>query len=139
MDTRVFEEWISEKRIKSPLLSGKEIVLFVNNASGHKKTGKAIEALKCSFKKLEFLPKNASELCQPVDSFIIQKTKNSWRRMCAEKKLEMIRKKEWVNWKSGSGKLSNRGKMFYLKRAASVICEVWNEKDKVDSTTFERL
>lgn len=53
MDTRVFDEWLSEKRIMSPLPAGKERVLFVDNASGHKKTGKAaIDALKRSFIKI---------------------------------------------------------------------------------------
>lgn len=34
MDTRVFEEWLSGKRVMTPLPSGKERVLFVDIALG---------------------------------------------------------------------------------------------------------
>lgn len=85
MDTRVFEEWLSEKRIMSPLPAGKERVLFVDNASGHKVTAAASAALKGSLTKLNFLPKNATDLCQPADSFIIQKIKTVWRRLWDKK------------------------------------------------------
>lgn len=44
---------------------------------------------------------------------------------------------EWVDWKSGSGKLTNPGKTFYLKLTASVIREVENQRDK-DGVSYVR-
>ena len=137
MDTRVFEEWLSEKSIMAPLPGGKERVLFVDNASGHKMTATAIEALQKSSTSLKFLPKNSTDHCQPADSFIIQKINTVWRRMWDKKKLEMITKNEWIDWRSGSGKLTNPGKTFYLKLSAAVIREVENEKDS-DGVSFVR-
>lgn len=137
MDTRVFEEWLDERRILAPLPGEKERVLFVDNASGHKLTSTAIAALRRSCTRLQFLPKNATDLCQPADSFIIQKIKTVWRRMWDQKKLDMITKNEWVDWKKGSGKLTNPGKKFYVKLAAAVVREVENEKDK-DGVSYVR-
>lgn len=69
-------------------------------------------------------------LCQPADSFIIQKIKTVWRRKWDEKKLEMILQNEWVDWRWGSGKLSNHVKLFYLKLGANDTRDVENERDK---------
>lgn len=137
MDSRVFTEWLSEKRVMKPLQDGRQRVLYVDNASGHKLTAEAKDALNASNTVLRFLPKNATDLCQPADSFIIQKIKTVWRRRWDEKRLDMIKKDEWVDWKSGSGKLPNPGKKFYLKLAADVIREVENERDK-DGVSFTR-
>lgn len=137
MDSRVFAEWLGEKRVLSLLSDGSRRILFVDNASGHKLTEAAREALKISNTELRFLPKNATDLCQPADSFIIQKIKTVWRRRWDEKRLEMIKKNEWVDWKAGSGKLANPGKRFYLKLAADVIKEVDNERDK-NGVSFTR-
>lgn len=139
MDTGVFEKWICEKRRMSPLSTGKESVLFADNASDHKKTGKAIAALNSSFTKLEVLPKNVSDLFQPADAFKNQKLWILWRRILAEKKLEMIRKNAWVDWKSGYDNIPNSGKTFYLNLAVSVIREVGNEKEMDGTRTFEKI
>eukprot|EP00171_Calliarthron_tuberculosum_P002297 IDg2297t1 len=119
------------------LPGGKQRVLFLDNALWHKKTDIAKEGLGKSKTKLEFLPKNTTDLCQPADSFIIQKIKMVWRRKWDEKRLEMIQNNEWVDWKNGSGKLPNPGKTFYLKLAASVIKEVQNSRDK-DGVLYTR-
>ena len=100
-------------------------------------TATAIEALQKSSTSLKFLPQNATNLCQPADSFIIQKIKTVWPRMWDKKKLEMITKNEWIDWRSGSGKLTNPGKTFYLKLSAAVIRDVENEKDS-DWVSFIR-
>lgn len=52
-------------------------------------------------------------------------------------KLEMIKKKKWDDWKRGSGKLTNPGKIFYLKLAASMIRDVGDEKDR-DRVSYVR-
>lgn len=129
MDTPVFEEWLGEPRVMSPLPGGKERVLFVDNASGHKKTPTALAAMQKSHTTLHLLPKNATDLFQPADSFIIQNIKTVWRRKWEEKKLQMIRDGKWVDWKNGSGKLTNPGKTFYLKLAAAVLREVERDRD----------
>lgn len=46
------------------------------------------------------------------------------------KNLKVIPNKQWVEWKSGSGKFKIPGKTFYLKLAAAVGREVCNERDK---------
>lgn len=76
--------------------------MFVDNASGHKLTEAATETLKDSNTRLRFLPKNATDLCQPADSFIIQQIKTVWSRRWEEKRMEMINKDEWVGWRAGS-------------------------------------
>lgn len=137
MDSRVFSEWLGEKRIMTPCPAGKERVLFVDNASGHKLSEAAKAALKYSNTTLRFLPKNATDLCQPADSFIIQQIKTVWRRRWDEKRMDMIKKKQWVDWRSGSGKLTNPGKVFYLKLAADVVREVDNQRDS-DGVSLSR-
>ena len=57
--------------------------------------------------------------------------------MWDKKKLEMITKNESIDWRSGSGNLTNLGKTFYLKLSAAVIREVENEKDS-DGVSFVR-
>lgn len=42
----------------------------------------------------------------------------------------MIQKKEWFDWKKGSGKLPNLGNLFYFKLAADIMREVRNARDE---------
>ena len=44
--------------------------------------------------------------------------------------MDMISKGNWVDWKKGSGKLTNPGKRFFLKLAAAVLRQVENERDE---------
>ncbi|KAJ3068477.1 hypothetical protein HDU98_008361 [Podochytrium sp. JEL0797] len=70
--------------------------------------------------KLRRFPPNTIELCQPADQWPIQKIKEIWMRAWEAKKLEML-KKEQVS--DASGKLSNPGKIFFLKLVAESIRE----------------
>lgn len=114
--------------------------LYVDNAFGHKCTEVVRAALFKINIVLQFFPKNATDLCQPADSFIIQRIKTVWRRKWGEKKLDMISKEQWVDWKAGSGKLTSPRKKFYLKLAAEVFREVEKERDRNGvCPTLERL
>lgn len=97
--------------------------------TGHEMTDSVKNALKESNTVLRYLPKNATELCQPADSFVIQKIKTAWRAKWDKRRMESVEKAEWTNWKSGSGKLPNPGKPFFLKLAAEVIREVGVMRD----------
>lgn len=80
MDTGVFEERLKKERIMSPHPSGKPRVLYVDNTSGLKMTLATVVALQKSCTKLKLLPKNATDLCQTADFFIVQNIKKAWRR-----------------------------------------------------------
>ncbi|KUF82788.1 hypothetical protein AM587_10006334 [Phytophthora nicotianae] len=83
---------------------------------------------------LKFFPPNATDLCQPADSFVISKIKDAWKAKWNEKKLEFIRDNRWQNKirKDGSwsGKLQNPGKRFFLQLAADAVKAVNLQKDK---------
>ncbi|TYZ66490.1 hypothetical protein PybrP1_001065 [[Pythium] brassicae (nom. inval.)] len=74
-----------------------------------------------------FLP-NATDLCQPADSFVIAKFKDVWSRRWNAKKIELIDCGEWQNTPrkdgSWSGKLHNPGTMFSLLVAAETVSEM---------------
>lgn len=76
------------------------------------------------------MPNNTIDLCQPADSFIIQKIKTVWRRIWDEKRFKMIESDKWVDWRDGSGMLTNPGKRFYLQLAAAVIKDVDRDRDR---------
>ncbi|KAF1790076.1 hypothetical protein GQ600_21878 [Phytophthora cactorum] len=77
---------------------------------------------------------NASDLCQPADSFVIAKIKDVWRSMWNGKKIDLIYNGEWQNKplgkSTGSGKLKNPGKGFFLSLAAKAIRQVNAYRDK---------
>lgn len=105
-------EWLGKTRTMGRLHGLSQRFLYVDNASGHKMAPKALDALAKPNTRLEFLLKNATDLCQRADSFIIQKMKTVWRRRWGEKNFEMIQKNKLFDQKYGSGKLTNPGKMF---------------------------
>lgn len=49
----------------------------------------------------------------------------------------ILRDGKWVNWKNGSGKLTNPGKTFYLKLAAVVLQIVERDLDE-DNVSYVR-
>lgn len=73
MDSGLFLQWVKEKRSYSKLPDGMKRVIFVDIAGGHKITDDVIEELDMMNTMLRVLPKSASDLCQPADSFIIHK------------------------------------------------------------------
>ena len=137
MDRRVFAEWLNESRIFKSLPNGRKRVLFVDNAGGHAETEEVRKALEKTNTELRLLPKNATELCQPADSFVIQKVKTAWRTMWDEKRMSMVSNEEWTNWKNGSGKLPNPGKRFFLQLAAAAVRDVAQQRDS-DGVLYTR-
>ena len=91
--------------------------------------------------ELHHLPANATDLCQPADSFIISKIKDAWTNGWNKKKLDLIRDDEWqekVRSDGGwSGKLKNPGKSFFLRLAADAVRKV-NEQRDANEITYAR-
>lgn len=116
MNSRVFAEWLGEKRKLRALEGGKRRVIYIENASGLKLMDATKDKFKWSSIEIRFLPKNATDLFQPADSFSVKKIKTVWRRKWDEKRFNMIEKEEWVDWKEGSRKISNPGE--------NVICNL---------------
>ena len=128
MDRNVFLQWLQGPRAISKDVYGREKVIFLDNAAGHGETEEqqtALEKLKAS---LRFLPPNSTDVCQPCDSFVIQKLKERWVALWDEKKATLLTSPEWVEGR-GSGKLPNPGKRFFLKLAATVVRDVNKMRD----------
>lgn len=96
----------------------------MENCSGHVLSDEVNEAQRKSNTEIDFSPPNATDLVQPADSFIIQKIKTEYHGKWDEKKSDMINKNMWVNPRTGSGKLVNAGKYFFLKPAKDAVIEV---------------
>jgi hypothetical protein len=86
IDRRVFCEWLKEDRVVRRDPYGREQVTFMDNVAGHK----ALENIENEVKRAEmetvmtgklidirFLPANSTDLCQPADTGIIQKSSRS--------------------------------------------------------------
>lgn len=76
--------------------------------------------------ELHFLPKNATHLCQPLDSFVIKTIKDIWKQKWNTEKYRLIRKKCFNEdlgngYINASGKLTNPGKKYFLNFEADVI------------------
>ena len=56
----------------------KSVFLFMDNCSSHSISTELEQALKSKNAELRFLPANATDLLQPVDSFVIQKLNAAW-------------------------------------------------------------
>ena len=76
MDNTVFEQLLREPRAINRDAENRTRHLFLGNCLVHKHTQNVTSALFSVNTEIEFLPRNASHLCQPLDSFIIQKLKN---------------------------------------------------------------
>lgn len=137
MDHRVFLEWVKERRTFGNLPSTQKRVIFMDNASGHKISEAVEQALQSLNTEIRFLPPNTTDLCQPADSFIIQKIKTAWRSLWDKKRFEMVTEGQWTDFKRGSGKLPNPGKRFYLELAASVTRMVNKDRDR-DNVLYTR-
>lgn len=133
MDHQVFVQWLEEKRANPPDKYGRRKVIFMDNCSGHNDTNESVAALAKLNAEIRKLPANATDLCQPADSFIISKIKDVWRREWERKKIDMIKDGLWSNEIRGdgqwSGKLKNPGKRYFLKLAAQAVAEVNEQRD----------
>ena len=133
MDKRVFVQWLDERRANPRDRYGRTKVIFMDNCGGHNETPESVAALQRLNAIVRKLPANATDLCQPADSFIISKIKDSWSKHWDRKKSELIRADKWSNdtenqrW---SGKLKNPGKRFYLNLAVQAVKDVNEQRDE---------
>lgn len=138
MDNELFSCWLSERRCVQADGLGRTRVIYVDNCSGHATSAKVQDACKAIKLDLRKLPKNATDLTQPADSFVIAKIKDAWTRRWEAYKAEMIQTGQWMGGnEGGSGKLCNPGKRFFLKLAAESVHEVNCMKDK-DGLSYAR-
>ena len=130
MDKRVFGEWLLETRAISKDAFGRQRTIFLDNCSGHLESDMQREKLAKISAVIKFLPKNATHLCQPADSFVIQNIKQRRRILWDEEKVRLIDSRQWKQGLLKSRKLPNLGKLFFLKVAAPVIRDVNKMRDK---------
>lgn len=101
----------------------------MDNCSGHKITDQVLQSLEAILTGIVFLTKNATHLCQPLDSFIIQKVKEMWRELWQYEKMELIMIREWMGTQQGSRKLLNLGSYFYLDLARRCVNKLNSMRD----------
>jgi hypothetical protein len=74
---------------------GNKKIVWLDKCSGHTMTHE-LEAVSTSKNtKLCYLPPCSPHLCQPADTFIISKIKDSWTRRWETKKIELIQANAW--------------------------------------------
>lgn len=81
MDLTFFLEWIKEKWTFNRTLDGRKRIILMENAGGDKQNDEVKDELVAMNTEVRFLLKNATDLCQPADSFVIQEAKTAWRRL----------------------------------------------------------
>lgn len=128
----MFLEWMKEERTFSKMSGNKTRVIFMDNSSSYKITDDLCPVLRRHNTEIIFLPKHATDLCQPADSFVIEKVKTEWRASWDEKRMDMTTSEEWKDYKRGSGKLSSPGKKVFLKLGAALIKMENNQRDGND-------
>lgn len=129
MDKIVFNQWLNESRAISRDPVGRTRHLFMDNCSGHNETPQQIQSLQSILTTCHFLPANSTHLCQPLDSFIIQKIKAVWRTEWKAEKMRRMEAGDWAMGPDSSGKLNNPGKQYYMKLAVKFVEKV---NDMVD-------
>ena len=134
MDRKLFAEWVAETRANPQDPHGRQKVIFLDNCGGHNDTVESTTALRELNAVLRKLPANATDLCQPADSFIISKIKDVWKREWERKKIELIDDKKFSNKERAdgqwSGKLKNPGKRYFLELAQRAVAEVNSQRDE---------
>lgn len=106
-------QYLKERRVIYPDSGGHQRVLFMDNCGGHNESPEQQSALKQLNAMIRKLPKNSTHLCQPCDSWIIQKIKQVWTEKWELEKLRLIELGAWRSGPRSSGKLSNPGKIFF--------------------------
>ena len=115
MDGITCKKWLKDDKVFLPKHSGRPVVLFVDNCSSCVENEDVKNHLRCTRVILKKFPKNATDLVQPADSFVIQKIKDEWRRLWDLHRLQCVSEERFndrLNPK-GSGKLENPVKDFF--------------------------
>lgn len=134
MDKKMFTEWLKEPRAFSG--NARHLShLFLDNCSSHAVDEEGEDVLERKNIVLHHLPKNATDLCQPLDSFVLKVFKDCWKQKWNRKKWDLIGANS-SNGNTSSGKewsgkkLSNPGKRFFLELAAEVAREINARRDE---------
>lgn len=133
MDRRVFKEWLCEDRCVKRAAHDNEQVIFMDNAGGHKTTEEVDEMMKKKHVTIRLLPPNATDLCQPADTTVLQKLKLEWMKEWEQEKVRLATKRQEENKKpkaNASGKLPQPGKEFFLRLAVKCCRRVNDMKDE---------
>ena len=93
MDQTEFKEWLREHRSISKS-NGRERHMFVDNCSGYNANETVLEYQRNINTKLRKLPANATDRCQPTDSFITPMIKDGGKRRWDEYKSGKISRGE---------------------------------------------
>ena len=109
MDNIVFGEGLREPRAIDRDADNRTRKLYMDNCLGYKQTDNVTCALLLINTETECLPRDATYLCQPLDSFIIQKLKCVWRRELEQKRNSLILNNNWSDGPRSSGKILNPG------------------------------
>lgn len=106
---------------------------FFDNCTSHVVDDEGVDVLESKNIHLHHLPKNSTDICQPLDSFVLKVFKDCWKRRWNEKKWDLIVANNFSDNSSSangwSGKLNNPGKRFFLELAADVVREVNARRD----------
>ncbi|OWY93348.1 hypothetical protein PHMEG_00037300 [Phytophthora megakarya] len=73
---------------------GREKRIFLDNCTSHLDQDQCENKLAILKARLVYFPANATDLCQPADSFVIAKIKDAWRRKWNERKIALIEGEE---------------------------------------------
>lgn len=122
-DHVIFNQWLTEIKALPPVSPRKKMVLFLDNCSNDAFTEEVIETLRKIRTEVRFLPADATDLCQPADSFVIQNVKAAWGAKSDVKKLSMIENICWVDPKKKSGDLVNPRKMYCFNLTKNAVGE----------------
>ncbi|POM74274.1 Hypothetical protein PHPALM_8797 [Phytophthora palmivora] len=74
----LYREYLNEKNGNKGRPRGRKKTVFLDNCSGHLEADECREELDAINSDLKFSPPNATDLCQPADSFVIAKIKDAW-------------------------------------------------------------
>lgn len=133
MDRRVFGEWVSENKCVKKDVHNRTQVIFMDNAGGHKPTESTQIILEEKHVEIQFLPPNATDLCQPADTTIIQKLKQVWMKEWEKEKMRLAIERHEASERikaPRSGKLKQPGKKFFLQLAVKCCRQVSDMKDE---------
>ncbi len=75
MEGKVLNDWLYERRAVDKDPQGRTREVFMDSPSGQNETPPVTQSLQRISAKLQKLPANSTHLCQPLDSFVIQKIK----------------------------------------------------------------
>ena len=84
--------------------------------------------------KIRKLPANATNLCQPANSFVISKIKDAWTQRWKAHKLQCVQNGHWQDELRIDGRasrmLKNPGKRFFMDLVIAVVKDVNEQRDQ---------